>query len=159
MPWLHVPDALLASFAAGELDDDQAVAVALHIDDCAACQARATAAEPLARAFASVGDPPVPAELVQVVLARASREAAPPGAVVPAVGAGLAAAALLVLVLTGAPGQLVDSFSVLLRATDAVLGAVELPVAVITPIWAAAAMFTFAAAAVMVRRLELGGAA
>lgn len=75
----HVDPVLLARFVAGELGDHAAAQVALHLDDCSACANLAREADPLARAFASVDDPDVPAGLVQAVLrADAARAAAAP---------------------------------------------------------------------------------
>lgn len=163
MPWLHVPDALLGRFVAGDLHSDlhsdDAMAVANHLDDCAICQARVAALDPLAQAFASVDDPVTPPQLMAQVVEHALGQHQPTDTTIPAVGAGLAVAAMAVLVLTGAPGELLGGLQALGSAFGAVLRAVEIPVAVITPIWAAAAMFTFAAAAVATRRLELGRAA
>ena len=156
MPWLHVPEPLLRRFVDGELSEPEAVAVALHLDDCPACAGRALAAEPLAAAFASVADPVVPPQLLPDVQARLARDQAGPPASVPALVAGLSAAAVLVFVVLGAPGQLLAGISALLSAAGALLRAVEVPMSVVAPVWLAAAMLTFAAAAVTARRLELG---
>ena len=56
----HVDDERLVAFVNGTLADDAAALVALHLDDCPACAARAATEEPLAVAFASVDDPVVP---------------------------------------------------------------------------------------------------
>jgi len=161
MPWLHVPEALLRRFVAGELPEEDAITVALHVDDCPACAGRALAAEPMAMAFSAAlsqdTDLVLPPKLLPEIRSRLAREAAGPPASVPALVAGLSAAALLLFLLLGAPGELLAGLSALAAASGAVLRAVELPVSLVTPVWLAAAMLTFAAAAVTARRLELGG--
>ena len=159
MPWLHVPEAMLARFVSGELDEDQAVQVALHVDDCPACRARAAAAEPLQAAFAAAVEVEPPAALMEAIVAQAATSSRGADTTTPVVVAGLAAAAVAVLVLAGAPGEVLAGLGGLASAFGAVLRAVELPVAAITPIWLAAAMFTFAAATMTARRLEVTGAA
>lgn len=154
MPWLHVPDALLASFVRGALPDDEATTVALHIDDCGACQARATNAEPLAQAFASVDEPALPPDLVAGVLAQVDAGGRRLGTIVPAAGLGLAAAAVLVLLLVGDPSSLLSGVGALLGAAEAILRAVDVPLALITPVWFAAAALSLAGAAITTRRLE-----
>ncbi|NOY25159.1 MAG: hypothetical protein GXP62_04720 [Oligoflexia bacterium] len=154
MPWLHVPDALLASFVRGTLPDDEASSVALHIDDCGACQARATSADPLSQAFASVDEPALPTELITGVLARVETGGPRLGAAVPAAGVGLAAAAALVLLLVGDPSSLLSGLGALIRAAEAILRAVDVPLALITPVWFAAAALSLAGAAITTRRME-----
>ena len=56
----HLPDELLIRFVEGDLDERDAVEAALHIDDCPHCAARAARLEPLAVAFASITEPPLP---------------------------------------------------------------------------------------------------
>jgi len=104
----HPPDELLGRFAGGDLTADEAVRVALHLDDCPLCAGRAVALDPLAPAFASVDDPPVPEDLEDAVLAAASR---PLGGVVSPwpVAAALLAAAAALLVVGGDPAGLVAS--------------------------------------------------
>jgi Anti-sigma factor len=136
--WAHPPHALLAAFAAGELDDAEAVSVALHLDECPACAAAATGLDPLSAAFASVDDPPVPDDLEAAVLAAASRPAGAPGprSLQLLVAAGLLSAAASLLVVLGAPGQLLVGSVALagaLAATAASLAAtVGPPVATAT---------------------------
>lgn len=64
----HVPDDLLHAFTEGDLGEEVAVAVALHLDACPACTNRAVALEPLVSAFAAVHDPPVPDGIPEQVL-------------------------------------------------------------------------------------------
>lgn len=138
MTWVHPPHSLLAAFAAGEVSDDDAVAVALHLDECPACAAVATGLDPLAAAFASVDDPVVPDTLEADVLAAAARpqEAAGPRSVELLVAAGLLSAAASVLVVLGAPGQLLVGGVALAGALAATAGslaaAVGPPVATAT---------------------------
>lgn len=107
MSGAHFAEARLRAFALGELDEREAVEIALHIDGCGRCAARAAVLEPLAAAFASVDDPELPAGLVADVLAAApTRRGLGPE---PAIAAGLLALAFLLLVAGHAPtGLLVD---------------------------------------------------
>ncbi|HJN73438.1 MAG TPA: zf-HC2 domain-containing protein [Myxococcota bacterium] len=68
----HPSDAHLGSFVRGDLGEADAVAVALHLDDCPRCATRAAGFDPLASAFASCDDPLVPDDLVAAVLAAAA---------------------------------------------------------------------------------------
>lgn len=160
MSWTHLPDDVLARFVAGDLDTLESVRVALHLDECPACAARASAAEPLAQAFASLDDPLPPLDLAPAVVERAlAQRPRPERTPAPLVAGGLLVAALAVLVLLGAPGELWARAHTILAAAGSVARSTDLPVGLVTPIWAAAAMFTFAAAAMTGRRLEQGARA
>ncbi len=95
-----------------EADEAEAVRIALHLDDCPACAARAAAAEPLAHVFASDDAPAVPADLVAAVLVAVDAPEAPREAprfrhtAEVAVASSLLVAAFALLVLLGAPGEL-----------------------------------------------------
>ncbi len=158
MSWTHLHDSLLLRFVDGRLDDQEAVEVARHLDDCPACAARATAAEPLAQAFASVDDPDLPQDLVTTIVATARQRPAVAFPREPAVAAGLAAVAGLVFLGLGAPTELAATLGLLGDALGTVLRTVDLPLAIVTPFWAAAAMFTFAVAGMTARRFELQAA-
>ena len=67
----HIPPALLDKFVEGSLEEPVAVAVALHIDQCSRCHAAAAAAEPLRQDLATIDDPEVPADLLEVLHERA----------------------------------------------------------------------------------------
>ncbi len=102
----HPTDALLERFIAGDLDDDVAVAVAEHIDACPHCAARAVHGDPLAAAFASVQDPPMPEGLVEDILRAADEAQAAENRPLFArpelwAASGLLAAATVLLALTG----------------------------------------------------------
>lgn len=159
MSWTHVPDALLARFVDGELETLDAVKVAVHLDGCPACAARAAAAEPLGQAFASIDDPVPPPDLAPAIVAAALDPGAGLATRTPAVAAGLVAAGALIMVGLGAPAELWGGLQALAAAVGSVARTVDLPVGWITPIWATAAMFTFAAAAMTARRLEHGTSA
>lgn len=159
MPWLHVPEEMLARFLAAELDDDAAGQVALHLDDCPHCRARIELADPLSRLLAAAPVPEPPPALVRAVVARARRPTAGSDTTVPVLVVGLAVAAAAVFLVAGAPVELAGNLSSLLSALTASLRVVDLPVAVITPVWLAAAVLTFAAAAVTARRLDGAGVA
>jgi len=97
----HPSDEIIERFARGELLGRVVLDVALHVDDCVACAARATAADPMSPAFASIDDPVLPRGLIDTILEvdRRSHRPAPE----PAIAAGLLAMAALVLVLAGNP--------------------------------------------------------
>lgn len=161
MTWAHPPAALLEAFVLGALEDhqeDEAVRVALHLDACPACAARAAGLDPMAHVFASVDPAPVPDDLAAVVLAAAD---APPPSAAPrrfghaaelGVAASLLVAAFGLLVIVGAPGELLVGGVALagaLAATVASLAAsVASPVATATFI----AGVGLAASVVTVRR-------
>jgi anti-sigma factor RsiW len=94
----HLSDDVLERFTAGRSPTGEAVQAARHIDECAGCAMRALALDPLAPAFASVDDPPLPEGLESAVLDAASRPVAPAVPAWPAAGALLASAALLLAV-------------------------------------------------------------
>lgn len=149
----HVTADLMERFALGEVEEDVAVAVALHLDACASCATLAASLEPLAAAFASVDDPVVPPDLVPSVLyaLRSPRRAGPE----PAVATGLLALALLSLLLGGAPGDLLIAVASLLRAvltaSEAVLATMVAP----APLLAALGLVALFASALIARSLEL----
>lgn len=96
----HVPEDLLASFIEGDLDDQLAVHIATHLDECPRCATRAAHLEPLAAAFAAVDDPVVPDDLVATILAATERQRPALSIEILAGAAMLAAAMVLVLVGT-----------------------------------------------------------
>jgi len=71
----HVPDPLIRQFSRGDVNTDNAVLIAIHLDECHRCAAKAAAFEPLHLAFEALGDPAVPEDLVDDVLlaAKAAR--------------------------------------------------------------------------------------
>ena len=64
----HPSDSHLGRFVQGDLGEADAVAVALHLDDCPRCATRAAGFDPMASAFASCDDPLVPDGLISDVL-------------------------------------------------------------------------------------------
>ncbi len=157
-PWLHPPDELLLPFAQAELDEDLAVQVALHLDDCPACQLRLEHLDPLSAALAAAPQPEPPAALLQQAVDRALDRSTHRrfGPLVPALGSGMAVAATLVFVLGGGPRELLADLAALGSAALALLDVVELPLALLTPVWAAGAILALAAAAMTSRQLEQG---
>lgn len=114
----HVSQPILERFVAGDLETDEAVEVATHIDDCVSCANRAIALEPLAAAFAAVEDPEVPEGLPAAILAELQRPGLP--LVELGVGSGmLLAAALLLYLVDGPVRPVVDSFTVATAVTSA----------------------------------------
>jgi hypothetical protein len=119
----HIPEALLESFVEGVLGDDAAVDVALHLDACPSCAARAAGLEPLALAFAVTPDPVVPSGLVAAALAAASEPAPVAVRVAPnaeiAIGGGMLTAAATMLALLGDPLALASQVGLWAGATNA----------------------------------------
>lgn len=155
-PWLHPPDELLRAFVDEALDEAAAVQLAVHLDDCPQCQRRLQAVDSLGAMLATGAEPQPPPELVHQAL-RVARQGQGPGRVnplVPALGSGMAVAAAVVFVLAGRPGALFSDLGALASAGLAIADAVELPLAMVTPVWAALAVLAFAAAAMTARRLE-----
>lgn len=113
----HVPDDILHDFISGEVDEQVAIHVALHLDACPRCATRAAHLEPLAQAFAAVDDPLVPDSLVEDVLhvvQAEDRRRLP--ALELAIGAALLAVAAVLVALGSDPVSLVaDSIGTLPR--------------------------------------------
>ena len=149
----HLDEAVLHAFVACELDDTAAAQVAEHLDGCPACATQAATLDPLAAAFASVDDPVVPADLAQAVLERAQLPTrfGPE----PAIAAALLGVAIVVLVLTGSPSQLLSTVATLLSTASTVTGALWLFPAAPTPLWLAAGALVLVTGALTTRQLEL----
>lgn len=138
----HVTDAVIAAFADGALDDDTAAAVALHLDDCPACAARAVAAEPLAAAFAAVDDPRVPSTLALAAIreatlpapTRAALPATPTAPVELVVGSALIAAATLVAWTGGDVAASAARFARVVRALADASGGGFAPPLMVVPL-------------------------
>ncbi|MEZ4236761.1 MAG: zf-HC2 domain-containing protein [Myxococcota bacterium] len=116
----HVPADLLHAFVEGELTDDQAVTVAVHLDGCPSCAARAASLEPLTPFFAAVSDPEPPPDLVPAILARAQRPDWLPGWEV-IVGSALLATAALLAFAVDSPLALATDAVVVVNATGALM--------------------------------------
>jgi len=148
----HVPDPLMQQFVDGEVDDSVAVAVALHLDACPACATRAAALEPLASVFASSEDPRVPVGLVESI-AVAARAAERPGPE-PALAAGLMGLALCLLLLGGAPTEMLASSATMMSASFTVVGALLDHTGTLAPVWLLSASLATGVAFVVARNLE-----
>ncbi len=111
----HVSKELLREFVLGEVSEQTAVQVALHIDACPACSAVAVSLEPLAAAFAAVEDPELPPGFFAAVLEEAARPAATPMLEV-AVGAALLFASVVIVALFGSPVAMAADFGVVMHA-------------------------------------------
>lgn len=116
----HVEDTVLRSFLAGDVDDETAVQVALHLDACVACTSRVDALDPFLASLSALPDPVPPPDLVQAVLARVEAEAAPAlvsrfeigvGAALLTLAAGLAAAFGDPVAAASRIGRIVESLS------------------------------------------------
>lgn len=124
---MHTPPELLARFVDGTLDEDVAVAVALHLDACPRCATRAASMEPLAPAFAAAEDPAVPPQLVRCILEEASAvPAVDPTQAGVQVSAVLLAASAGLLLLLGDPAGLVAELATLLGAVGTAAAALAL---------------------------------
>lgn len=153
----HLDDDLIEAFVDGALGEHTAVEVALHLDGCPLCSARAAALEPLAPAFARSPDPVVPPDLVASVLAEAARpeESWQPGREV-WVGLGMLAAVGLLATFQGEPVDLAARLAVWMQASSTVARAVQvaLPTSVLVGSLAAVGLSTLAV--VSAPRLQLG---
>ena len=108
MNWTHPPEDLLFAFSGGEVSDDDAVAVARHLDACPACAGRAVALDPMAHVFASVDDVAIPDDLVALVeTAALAPERAGPGRTELLVAAALLASGAAIMLSLGSPGELI----------------------------------------------------
>ena len=148
----HVPDALMLQFVEGDVDDSVAVAVALHLDACPACATRAAALEPLAAVFAASEDPRVPVGLVESI-AVAVRSAERPGPE-PALAAALMGLALCLLLLGGAPTEILASSATMLSASFTVVRTLIAESGAFAPVWLVSATVATGAAFVVARNLE-----
>jgi len=72
----HPDDPSLQAFLAGSVDESAAVLLALHLDDCPRCAARAAALDPLAAAFVAPV-PPAPRGLAASARAAAAEPVRP----------------------------------------------------------------------------------
>ena len=144
----HVPDDLLSDFSQGEVDEQLAVHIALHLDSCPACATRAASMNPLASAFASIPDPVMPAGLTAAILEQATLPSQEPFTELIIGGALMGVAAALV-VLFGDPlgsmlhfGAATKAFSGIADHLLVSLASTNLIVSVITlmlaSIWATA---------------------
>jgi anti-sigma factor RsiW len=140
----HLPEDVLVRFVEGTLDEHQAVEAALHIDDCPFCAARAQEAEPLAAAFASMDDPPLPEGFEEAVLAAVERpHAARAVPQIPWLGIALILSAGLLMVVGGEPTALLWKLAAVARAAAVAISVVirHLPSpATILPLMAVAAL-------------------
>ena len=113
----HVGDDLMRRFIQGTLDEQVAIAVARHIDDCPRCASRAAVEEPLAPAFAAVDDPRPPPGLADDILVALDEQRLPEAATAEmAAAAVLLTAAALVLAVGGDPAGLAAEAATALSA-------------------------------------------
>lgn len=162
MSWEHPPEALLQRFVDGDLGEQHAVSVALHIDDCPECAARAVALDPMSPAFAAATEPAIPADLTDGILDIARQRQAPGPE--PAIAVGLITLSALVLFIGGDIAGLFVRGAATLSAAVTVLGAtlsqVGLPtmptaIPVISPAtWALLASVMLVMSVASVRRME-----
>ncbi len=94
----HIDDDLLAAFARSEVGEHLAVHVALHLDTCPQCSARAAALDPLTAVFAGIEDVSVPKDLVASILAADAAGMEPH---IPEISVGLAMLATAGVMLVG----------------------------------------------------------
>ena len=154
MSWQHPSLDELDRFLLGEVPETDAVRIAVHIDECVACASAATAADPLAAAFASVDDPLVPNGLAEDVHEALRRP--PTVGPEPAVAGMLLVAAAAVFVALGSPTGMVADGLVAARAIGTALGAVASRLGDPTPYWTIGALMLLIAGTWTARRLEHG---
>jgi anti-sigma factor RsiW len=117
----HVPNDLLHAFVEGDVEEQLAIHIAEHLDQCPHCATRSATLEPLASAFASCDDPVVPEHLATAVLEELARQ--PHGRAVPevAVGAGLLVLAAALAAATQHPVTLLADVGSMISAASAVV--------------------------------------
>ena len=154
MKQTHPDHRTLEGFLHCVLEEPDAVAVAVHIDDCPACAAWVSAHDPLASAFASVEDPPLPPNLVAAALA-ASGRAKGPGPE-PLIAAFLLGAAATLLLVGGGPARALSGAGVVLgalgTAAEALIGQAGVTLLIG---WVGLAAAVLMVAGMTVRQLEL----
>lgn len=69
----HPDESRLLAFLEGEVDETDAVALALHLDACPRCASRLTRLDPLSEAFAAIPEPPIPHDLPRAILTASMR--------------------------------------------------------------------------------------
>lgn len=94
----HISEELLQAFTDGDIGTELGVQIALHLDDCPRCHARARTLDPLTAHFASCDDAPVPEDLFQAISATQQQD--PKDVVLPAIVL-LALGAVLAFVVNG----------------------------------------------------------
>ena len=93
----HLTDFQIRQFLDGSLSEQEAAAIALHLDSCPECLNRVTLAEPLHTAFASTLDPVVPLDLAESILESIEASHKTPWTEIMVGGALLASASLIFL--------------------------------------------------------------
>jgi hypothetical protein len=142
----HIDPTLLARFASGEVGPDLAVEIALHVDDCPACAAIATGADPLAAAYASLDDAPLPDGLLDGILAADVGPLPASGGPEPWVAAALVMAAAVAAAIGTHPGDLITHSWMVLKALGAGASALLSVTSVSWPLAAVAAACALALA-------------
>ena len=125
MKTAHPDDRLLSAFALGDMDPEEAVALADHIDACPRCANRAVELDPMALLLAAAPAPSVPADLADAILAAAATDRVRPPPrlrVEPFVAVALMAASALLMVGIGRPAELLTGAVSVARAAQALVG-------------------------------------
>jgi hypothetical protein len=118
----HPTAETLRLFVDGTLVESEVVEVALHLDACPRCAQAAARQDPLDLAFAALDEPAHPPELAQAALAQASTPVkAGPEMIIATL---LLLAGLGVLLVLGAPVELLTRAAVVLQALRATVSAV-----------------------------------
>ena len=156
----HPADDALQAFALGDVEPGAAVPIALHIDDCPRCAARAAGFDPLATALAADLDPELPDGLVAAILA------ADPGPVRPGVrdlraepmvAVALMAASALLMMALGRPTELLTSAAATARVAGAVASPVWQAAGQLPALWAGLGAVGLACAVVVAQRRDQHG--
>ena len=149
----HPPHDRLEAFVLGDLAQEEAIELALHLDSCAACATCAATLDPLAAAFAAVDDPVPPPALLEALVAQA-RAPARLGPE-PAIAAALLGAGTLLLFVAGGPAQTLAGIGATSRALVTVVEAVVAQGGGgILLAWAGMAALLLAASVITARALE-----
>ena len=124
----HIPEDMLRAFVEGDLGDQIGAHIAEHLDVCPACATRATALEPLGRAFATVRDPQTPPDLVARILKKLDEPERAPAHEI-AVGAALLVGAV-VMAAAIQTGVVLDAVGTLGRGLASGLASYQLAIVV-----------------------------
>ncbi|MBL8615883.1 MAG: zf-HC2 domain-containing protein [Deltaproteobacteria bacterium] len=79
--WTHLSEAQVRALVEGALSDAEAEVLALHLDECPRCAARAAAADPLRPALLAAPDAAPPADLLAALISQSAALCANPEAV------------------------------------------------------------------------------
>ena len=111
----HIPSDVLRQFVQGEVPEQDAEVIALHLDACHHCLGHVERLDPFAEEFRAMPEPRIPDGLAQAAVKQA-RQTAPIARSDIFVGVGLLVSAALLLVVAGDPLSVGVQLSVLAKA-------------------------------------------